>query len=158
MEKRVQGTKMADRGRTEPVRKNPQDPGGQRCERKKTPIMIKTETTAARRDYHASSCFCFFLFCSTFRSNARLMCGSTPPNAMVARISVSSSSSPRMASCRCRGVIRFTFRSLAAFCVVAFVLLVQGHVRTVSWGKKTSEAQRKRDKDKQDACDLQPAT
>jgi hypothetical protein len=44
------------------------------------------------------------------------MCGSTPPKAIVARIRVSSSSSPRMASCRWRGVIRFTFRSLAAFC------------------------------------------
>ena len=32
----------------------------------------------------------------------------TPPPAMVALISVSSSSSPRMASCRWRGVIRFT--------------------------------------------------
>jgi hypothetical protein len=44
------------------------------------------------------------------------MWGSTPPKAMVARIKVSSSSSPRMASCRCLGVMRLTFRSLAAFC------------------------------------------
>ena len=43
------------------------------------------------------------------------MCGRTPPKAIVARMSVSSSSSPRMASCRWRGVIRFTLRSLAAF-------------------------------------------
>lgn len=43
------------------------------------------------------------------------MWGRTPPKAIVARISVSSSSSPRMASCRWRGVIRLTFRSLAAF-------------------------------------------
>jgi len=42
------------------------------------------------------------------------MWGKTPPPAMVARISWSSSSSPRMASCKCRGVIRFTRRSLAA--------------------------------------------
>lgn len=42
------------------------------------------------------------------------MWGRTPPPAMVARISWSSSSSPRMASCKCRGVIRFTRRSLAA--------------------------------------------
>lgn len=42
------------------------------------------------------------------------MCGSTPPKAMVALIRVSNSSSPRMASCKWRGVIRFTFRSLAA--------------------------------------------
>jgi hypothetical protein len=42
------------------------------------------------------------------------MCGSTPPKAIVARISVSSSSSPRMASCKWRGVIRFSFRSLEA--------------------------------------------
>lgn len=66
----------------------------------------------ASQHYHASPLL--FFFCSTFNSNARLICGSTPPNAIVARISVSSSSSPRMASCRWRGVIRFTFRSLAA--------------------------------------------
>ena len=56
----------------------------------------------------------FFFFCSTLSSRARLMCGRTPPKAMVARISVSSSSSPRMASCRWRGVMRFTLRSFAA--------------------------------------------
>lgn len=44
------------------------------------------------------------------------MCGRTPPKAMVARIRVSSSSSPRIASCKWRGVIRLTLRSLAAFC------------------------------------------
>uniref|UniRef100_A0A182ITJ2 Uncharacterized protein n=1 Tax=Anopheles atroparvus TaxID=41427 RepID=A0A182ITJ2_ANOAO len=38
----------------------------------------------------------------------------TPPPAMVALISLSSSSSPRMASCKWRGVIRFSFRSWAA--------------------------------------------
>ncbi len=43
------------------------------------------------------------------------MCGMTPPPAMVPLIKVSSSSSPRMASCKCRGVIRFTFKSLLAF-------------------------------------------
>lgn len=37
-----------------------------------------------------------------------------PPPAMVARTSVSSSSSPRMASWRWRGVMRFTRRSLDA--------------------------------------------
>ena len=42
------------------------------------------------------------------------MWGITPPPAMVALISVSSSSSPRMASCKWRGVIRFTLRSLEA--------------------------------------------
>lgn len=42
------------------------------------------------------------------------MCGSTPPPAMVARMRRSSSSSPRIASCRWRGVIRLTRRSLAA--------------------------------------------
>ena len=41
--------------------------------------------------------------------------GKTPPPAMVALIKVSNSSSPRMASCKCRGVIRFTFKSFAAF-------------------------------------------
>ena len=43
------------------------------------------------------------------------MWGMTPPPAIVPLIRVSSSSSPRMASCRWRGVIRFTFRSLLAF-------------------------------------------
>jgi len=42
------------------------------------------------------------------------MWGMTPPPAMVALIRVSSSSSPRMASCRWRGVMRFTLRSLEA--------------------------------------------
>ena len=42
------------------------------------------------------------------------MWGMTPPPAMVALIRVSSSSSPRMASCRCLGVILFTFRSFDA--------------------------------------------
>ena len=53
-------------------------------------------------------------FFSTFSNSARLICGSTPPKAIVARIKVSSSSSPRMASCRWRGVMRLTLRSLAA--------------------------------------------
>lgn len=39
----------------------------------------------------------------------------SPPPAMVALMRESNSSSPRMASCRWRGVIRFTFRSLEAF-------------------------------------------
>lgn len=43
------------------------------------------------------------------------MWGMTPPPAIVALIKVSSSSSPRMASYRCLGVIRFTFRSFEAF-------------------------------------------
>jgi len=57
---------------------------------------------------HSASSYCpmhasyasapFFFFCSTFSSRARLICGSTPPNAMVARMSVSSSSSPLIAS------------------------------------------------------------
>lgn len=37
-----------------------------------------------------------------------------PPSAMVAFMSKSSSSSPRIASCKWRGVIRLTFKSLAA--------------------------------------------
>ncbi len=43
------------------------------------------------------------------------MWGMTPPPAMVALISESSSSSPRMANCKWRGLIRFTLRSLLAF-------------------------------------------
>lgn len=46
------------------------------------------------------------------------MCGRTPPKAMVARMRVSSSSSPRIASCKCRGVIRLTFKSFAAFYLI----------------------------------------
>lgn len=42
------------------------------------------------------------------------MWGITPPPAIVPLIRVSSSSSPRIASWRCLGVIRFTFRSLLA--------------------------------------------
>ena len=42
------------------------------------------------------------------------MWGMTPPPAMVALIRVSSSSSPRIASCRCLGVILFTFKSFEA--------------------------------------------
>lgn len=38
-----------------------------------------------------------------------------PPPAIVALMSESSSSSPLMASCRWRGVIRFTFKSLEQF-------------------------------------------
>lgn len=40
--------------------------------------------------------------------------GNTPPPAIVARTSVSSSSSPRIASCKCRGVMRLTRRSFDA--------------------------------------------
>lgn len=48
----------------------------------------------------AAAAMPFFFFCSTFSKRARLMCGRTPPKAIVARMRVSSSSSPRMASCR----------------------------------------------------------
>jgi hypothetical protein len=43
------------------------------------------------------------------------MNGKTPPPAIVALTNISSSSSPRIASCKWRGVIRFTCRSLDAF-------------------------------------------
>lgn len=69
----------------------------------------------ARGEQAYASTAAFFFFCSTLSSSARLMWGRTPPKAMVARISVSSSSSPRMASWRWRGVMRLTLRSLAAF-------------------------------------------
>ena len=42
------------------------------------------------------------------------MCGMTPPPAIVALMRVSSSSSPLIASCKCLGVILFTFKSLDA--------------------------------------------
>lgn len=47
-------------------------------------------------------------------TSALWMCGMTPPPAMVALMSKSSSSSPRMANCKWRGLIRFTFKSLLA--------------------------------------------
>lgn len=47
--------------------------------------------------YNSSAAFLPF-FCSTLSRSARLMCGRTPPNAIVARINVSNSSSPRIAS------------------------------------------------------------
>lgn len=43
------------------------------------------------------------------------MWGMTPPPAIVALMSPSSSSSPLMASCKCLGVILLTLRSLLAF-------------------------------------------
>lgn len=76
------------------------------------------------RQLYASADLAFF-FCSTLRRRARLMCGRTPPKAIVARIRVSNSSSPRMASWRWRGVMRLTFRSLAAF-------YTEGHVSQVA--------------------------
>lgn len=55
-------------------------------------------------------------FCEPFFPMRDLwMWGITPPPAMVALMRESSSSSPRIASCKWRGVIRFTFRSLEAF-------------------------------------------
>lgn len=42
------------------------------------------------------------------------ICGMTPPPAIVALMRLSNSSSPRMASCKWRGVIRFTFKSFEA--------------------------------------------
>ena len=49
------------------------------------------------------------------RRMERLTCGKTPPPAIVARMRESSSSSPRIASCKCLGVIRLTLKSLEAF-------------------------------------------
>lgn len=55
-------------------------------------------------------------FCEPFLPiNDLWICGMTPPPAIVALIRLSNSSSPRIASCRCLGVIRLTFRSLDAF-------------------------------------------
>jgi len=54
----------------------------------------------------------------------------TPPPAMVALMSVSSSSSPRMASCKCRGVMRFTLRSLEAFPASSSTSAVRYSVRS----------------------------
>lgn len=42
------------------------------------------------------------------------MCGITPPPAMVALMSISSSSSPLMANCKCLGVILLTLKSFEA--------------------------------------------
>lgn len=56
-------------------------------------------------------CACFLIyspFLEALFMRDLWMCGMTPPPAMVALIRVSNSSSPRIASCKCRGVIRFT--------------------------------------------------
>ena len=55
------------------------------------------------------------VFFVDLRMRALWMWGITPPPAIVALISVSSSSSPLIASCKCLGVILFTFKSLLAF-------------------------------------------
>ena len=55
-----------------------------------------------------------FFFLAVLLMSDLWMCGMTPPPAIVALMSVSSSSSPRMASCKWRGVMRFTLRSLHA--------------------------------------------
>ena len=73
----------------------------------------------------------FFFFCSTFNRSARLICGRTPPKAIVARMRASSSSSPRMASWRWRGVIRLTLRSLAAFYSSRYISTAQ--IRQIWW-------------------------
>lgn len=52
---------------------------------------------------------------SAFERSTKKHNSNIPPPAMVALMRESSSSSPRMASCRWRGVIRFTFRSFEAF-------------------------------------------
>ena len=56
------------------------------------------------------------------------MKGSTPPPAIVARTSMSSSSSPRIASCKCRGVMRLTWRSFEALPNSTHSKLVVVHV------------------------------
>merc|ERR1719174_3284087 len=55
-----------------------------------------------------------FFFLDVLLMRDLWMCGMTPPPAIVALMSVSSSSSPRMASWRWRGVMRFILRSLHA--------------------------------------------
>lgn len=68
-------------------------------------------------------CFCFYCggtpvgpsFLPALRTRLLWMCGITPPPAIVALMSWSNSSSPRIANCKWRGVIRFTLRSFEAF-------------------------------------------
>ena len=69
--------------------------------------------------------FCQSMICECVESHLRMPISEyetksiwiqyLPPPAIVALISESSSSSPRIANCRWRGVIRFTFKSLLAF-------------------------------------------
>ena len=68
--------------------------------------------TTGRREFGGGcGCWCAQSLADFFLRSDLWMCGMTPPPAMVALISVSSSSSPRMASWRWRGVIRLTRRS-----------------------------------------------
>ena len=55
-----------------------------------------------------------FFLCFNSNIRARLICGSTPSKGSIASIRASSSSSPRMASRKWRGVIHLTLRCLAA--------------------------------------------
>ena len=68
-----------------------------------SPSQNRPEKLARRQRFEdgerdQASMALFFFFCSTLSSRARLMWGKTPPKAIVARMRVSSSSSPRMAS------------------------------------------------------------
>lgn len=60
-----------------------------------------------------SKCVSDFFFLET--KSCFSIWGMTPPPAIVALTSRSNSSSPRIANCKWRGVIRFTFKSFEAF-------------------------------------------
>ena len=65
-----------------------------------------------------------------------------PPPAIVALMRLSNSSSPRMANCKWRGVIRFTFRSLLALPANSRTWIQRGNkvmsaqVHVILWRKK----------------------
>lgn len=71
----------------------------------------RTQIISHARRYHAH----LWGILPVFMIRALWMWGMTPPPAMVALMRVSSSSSPRIANWRWRGVMRLTLRSLLAF-------------------------------------------
>lgn len=87
----------------------------------KTKIKKKKKKYSWDQEFHAKVaviCRKIFLPHAQYRfKTAHLSQGmklNSPPPAIVALIRESNSSSPRMASCKWRGVIRFTFKSLEA--------------------------------------------
>ena len=68
-------------------------------------VCVKRRSVGARSENKHTALYSFL---PILLMSDLWMCGMTPPPAIVALMSVSSSSSPRMASCKWRGVMRLT--------------------------------------------------